>query len=81
MCCTDGTEAIVLLMFSPLIVFFLYLILIVNNTELEPDLEMAPEYAAVQHDTPPPYLEIDSNSLGVALVEIDDDVDYDGMWK
>lgn len=39
-----------------LFVTFFYLIDAVSyETELEPDLEMAPECAAVQCDAPPPY--------------------------
>lgn len=39
---------------------------------------MAPEYAAVQHDTPPPYREIDPSSLKIVLVDVDVDVEYEG---
>lgn len=43
------------------------------QTDLEPDLEMAPKYAAVQHDTPPPYREVDPSSSEVLLVDVDID--------
>ena len=71
MSCTDltnSTAAIVLILFGAFSVTLLHLIsVLVSEAALEPDLEMAPERNALQHDTPPPYDEIDPLSLNIML--------------
>lgn len=43
------------------------------------DMQVLPEYAEVQHDTPPPYREVEEPvlSLGIVLVDVDDEYEGD----
>lgn len=46
--------------------------------EVKRDVEQVPEYAAVQHDTPPPYREVEEPEPGLGIVVVNVDEDYEG---
>lgn len=46
--------------------------------EIKRDVKQVPEYAAVQHYTPPPYREVEEQESGLSIGVVDVDEDHKG---